>query len=58
MTSKIRQLAFEGAPTQVIRRAALAQGMNTLYHDVSARVLRGDYDAEEVMSIAKKEETD
>jgi type IV pilus assembly protein PilB len=56
MTSKIRQLTFEGAPTQVIRRAACAQGMNTLYSDGIGKVLRGITTLEEVLSIAKKEE--
>lgn len=56
MTSKIRQLAFEGAPTQHLRRAAIAQGMNTLYQDGILKVMRGITTLEEVVSVAKKEE--
>lgn len=56
MTSKIRQLAFEGAPTQTLRRAAIAQGMNTLYQDGILKVMRGITTLEEVVSVAKKEE--
>jgi len=56
MTAKIRELTFEGAPTQTIRKAALAQGMNTLYQDGINKVMRGITTLEEVVSIAKKEE--
>src|SRR5262245_45200513 len=31
MTSKVRELSFQGASTQEIRRMAVAQGMSTLY---------------------------
>ena len=41
MWSKIRELAFEGAPTQVIRKAAVSLGMTTLYNDGIAKVLKG-----------------
>jgi type IV pilus assembly protein PilB len=33
MTSRIRELAFQGAPTQDIRRAAVAQGMRVMFED-------------------------
>ncbi|MGC4003928.1 MAG: ATPase, T2SS/T4P/T4SS family [Pirellulales bacterium] len=56
MTAKIRQLAFEGASTQVLRKAAVAQGMTTLYQDGISKVLRGITTLEEVISTAKKEE--
>ena len=54
MTSKIRELAFEGAPTQAIRKAALAHGMTTLYHDGIHKVLKGITTIEEVFRVAKR----
>ncbi len=44
MTSKIRELAFQGASTQEIRKAAVKQGMTTLYDDGIRKVLHGDHD--------------
>ena len=56
MTSRIRELAFEGAPTQQIRKAAIAQGMTTLYNDGIHKVLNGVTTIEEVFRVAKKME--
>ncbi len=56
MTSRIRDLAFQGASTQEIRRAAVAQGMSTLYDDGIKKVLRGITTPEEVMRVAKRVE--
>ncbi len=56
MTSRIRELSFQGAPTQELRRAAIAQGMSTLYDDGIKKVLRGITTPEEVMRVAKKVE--
>jgi type IV pilus assembly protein PilB len=56
MTSKIRELAFEGAPTQTIRRAAVSQGMTPLYNDGIAKVLKGITTIEEVFRNAKQVE--
>jgi len=56
MTSKIRELSFEGASTQEIRRAAIAQGMTTLYEDGIAKALRGITTLEEVFRVAKRVE--
>jgi len=53
MTTKIRELTFEGAPTQQIRRAATSQGMHTLYEDGIRKVLRGVTSIEEVFRVAK-----
>jgi type IV pilus assembly protein PilB len=53
MTSKIRELAFEGAPTQQIRRAAVSQGMTPLYNDGIAKVCKGITTIEEVFRNAK-----
>jgi type IV pilus assembly protein PilB len=56
MTSKIRELAFEGSSTQSIRKAAVAQGMTTLYNDGIDKALRGITTLEEVFRVAKKVE--
>jgi type IV pilus assembly protein PilB len=56
MNSKIRELAFEGAPTQVIRKAAVSHGMSTLYDDGMQKVLKGVTTIEEVFRVAKKVE--
>lgn len=54
MTSKIRELTYKGASTQEIRKAAIAQGMNTLYMDGIQKVLSGVTTMEEVFRIAKR----
>ena len=56
MTSRIRELSFQGAPTQEIRRAAISQGMSTLYDDGIRKVLRGITTPEEVLRVAKRVE--
>jgi len=56
MSSKIRELAFEGAATQVIRRAAVNLGMTTLYNDGISKVLKGITTLEELVRVAKKVE--
>jgi type IV pilus assembly protein PilB len=56
MSSRIRELAFEGAPTQVIRKTAVSLGMTTLYNDGIAKVLKGITTIEEVFRVAKKVE--
>jgi type IV pilus assembly protein PilB len=56
MSSKIRELTFEGAPTQSIRKAALAQGMNNLYSDGIMKVMKGITTLEEVFRVAKRNE--
>ncbi|MBI1900590.1 MAG: Flp pilus assembly complex ATPase component TadA [Planctomycetia bacterium] len=58
MTSKIRELTFKGAPTQEIRKGAVAQGMRTLYQDGLHKVVNGITTLEEVMRIAKRTEQD
>jgi type IV pilus assembly protein PilB len=58
MTSRIRELTFKGAPTQEIRKAAVAQGMRTLYQDGLHKVVNGITTLEEVMRIAKRTEQD
>jgi type IV pilus assembly protein PilB len=56
MTSKIRELAFTGAPTQDLRKAAIEQGMSTLYGDGIKKVLKGITTLEEVLTVAKRTE--
>jgi type IV pilus assembly protein PilB len=56
MSSKIRELAFEGAATQVIRKAAVNLGMTTLYDDGIAKVLKGITTLDELLRVAKKVE--
>jgi type IV pilus assembly protein PilB len=57
MTSKIRELAFQGASTQDLRRAAVGAGMTTLYDDGIRKVLRGITTLEEVARVAKRVES-
>ena len=52
----VRELAFQGASTQNIRKAAVAQGMTTLYEDGINKALRGITTLEEVFRVAKKVE--
>jgi type IV pilus assembly protein PilB len=56
MNSKLRELAFQGAATQEIRRAALGQGMRMMFDDGVAKALRGITTLDEVFRVAKKVE--
>jgi type IV pilus assembly protein PilB len=56
MTSRIRELAFQGAPGTEIRREAIKGGMSTLYDDGIRKVLDGITTIEEVFRVAKREE--
>lgn len=58
MTSRIRELAFKGASTQEIRKAAIAQGMRTLYQDGLQKVINGVTTLEEVFRVAKRTSQD
>ncbi len=55
MTPRIRQLAFESASTQEIRKAAVDEGMVTLYGDGIKKALAGVTTIEEVFRVAKQE---
>jgi type IV pilus assembly protein PilB len=55
MNSEIRNLAFERAPTNKIRKAALASGMKSLLLDGKIKVLNGLTTAEEVVKVAQVE---
>jgi len=54
MSTKIRELAFNEAPTAEIRRAAVSEGMRTLYMDGLHKACRGITTLEEVLSTAKQ----
>ena len=56
MSPKIRELAFNSAPTDQIRRTAINEGMKTLYWDGIDKVLRGVTTLEEVFRSAKRSE--
>ena len=58
MSPKIRELTFNSAPTEQIRRTAIAEGMKTLYWDGIDKVLRGVTTLEEVFRTAKRSEAD
>ncbi|HLA83338.1 MAG TPA: ATPase, T2SS/T4P/T4SS family [Thermoguttaceae bacterium] len=53
MSSKIRELAFNSAPTAAIRQAAISEGMKTLYDDGVRKACRGVTTIEEIMRVAK-----
>jgi type IV pilus assembly protein PilB len=55
MNNEIRTLAFERAPTNKIRKAALASGMKSLLLDGRVKVLGGVTTAEEVVKVAQIE---
>jgi type IV pilus assembly protein PilB len=55
MTSEVRNLAFERAPTNKIRKAALAGGMKSLLADGRLKILNGSTTAEEIVKIAQVE---
>ena len=56
MSAKIRELAFQGAPTQDIRKEAIRAGMSTLYDDGIRKVLEGITTIDEVFRVAKRSE--
>jgi type IV pilus assembly protein PilB len=56
MTNKLRELAFQGAATQEIRRAAVGQGMRVMFEDGIAKALRGITTLDEVFRVSKKTE--
>ncbi len=58
MSSKIRELTFASAPTDHIRKAALSEGMTTLYQDGLEKARRGVTTLDEVFRVAKQSEED
>ena len=53
MTPKIREMTFAQASTVEIRKAAVAEGMSTLYVDGIRKVLRGQSTVDEVVRVAR-----
>ena len=53
MSTKIRELTFNEASTAMIRKAALSDGMKTLYDDGVRKACSGVTTLEEVMRVAK-----
>jgi type IV pilus assembly protein PilB len=58
MSSKIRELTFHEAPTEQLRRAAIAEGMRSLYWDGIEKVVRGVTTLDEVFRTSKRAEGD
>jgi type IV pilus assembly protein PilB len=56
MNSRLRELVFQGASTQELRKCALANGMRTLYQDGLAKAMKGVTTLEEVFRVAKRTE--
>jgi type IV pilus assembly protein PilB len=56
MNNKIRELAFQGAATQDIRRAAVSSGMTVMFEDGVNKALRGITTLDEVFRVSKKAE--
>jgi type IV pilus assembly protein PilB len=58
VTAKIREMIFNGSPTQEMRLTAIDEGMTTMYLDGIDKTLRGVTTLEEVYRIAKRTEQD
>ena len=58
MSSKVRELTFNEAPTAQIRRTAITEGMKTLYTDGLRKAMRGVTTLDEVFRVAKQTEDD
>ena len=54
MSSKIRELTFVEAPSELLRKAAISEGMRTLYWDGIDKVCRGATTLEEVYRVSKR----
>jgi len=55
MNGELRNLAFERAPTNKLRKAALASGMKSLLQDGKMKVLSGLTTPEEIVKVAQVE---
>ncbi|MGE5612585.1 MAG: GspE/PulE family protein [Bacillota bacterium] len=55
MNNQVRDLAFERAPTNKIRKAAIASGMKTLLGDGKIKILNGVTTPEEIVKVAQVE---
>jgi type IV pilus assembly protein PilB len=56
MSPRLRELAFNEAPTAEIRRVAVEEGMKTLFQDGLKKVMKGMTTLEELFRVAKLEE--
>lgn len=56
LNNKIRELAFQGAATQDIRRAAVDGGMRVMFDDGLEKVLQGQTTLDEIFRVAKRDE--
>ncbi|MEM7785072.1 MAG: ATPase, T2SS/T4P/T4SS family, partial [Planctomycetota bacterium] len=56
--SKIREMIFQNAPAQEIRKYGMSAGMDTLYQDGIDKVMQGVTTFEEVYRVAKRTEQD
>ena len=56
MSTKLREMTFQGTVIQEIRKTAIAEGMTTLYEDGIQKVLSGITTLEEVYRVAKQSE--
>jgi type IV pilus assembly protein PilB len=56
MTAKVRELAFAGASSVDIRKAAIKNGMTTLYDDAILKATQGITTLEEVFRVSKRTE--
>ena len=55
MNNEIRTLAFERAPTNKVRAAAIASGMKSLLMDGKLKALEGKTTPEEIVKVAQIE---
>ena len=58
VTPKVRELVFEGRPSEDIREVAILEGMRTLYFDGLQKAMTGITTIEEVYRVAKRTEQD
>jgi len=58
VSSKIRELIFQSVAADELRRAAIRQGMKTLYMDGLLKVANGASTLEEIYRVAKRSEQD
>ncbi len=56
MNNQLRELAFARAPTQAIRKAALATGMRSVVEDGKLKIFKGLTTPEEVAKVAQSDE--
>lgn len=55
MSSRIRELAFQGASTQLIRKEAIKLGMTTLYDDAIRKTVSGITTLDEVFRVTRRD---